>query len=139
MTTGLGFMLFMGGILYRLFGGGDGEPMSQGDVEDLARRTAFHSRSSVARASAYRFKGKSAGSSCHDSFTIKEAKAAWKQRAWRDSLRWRANFIVMAGVFFFAVGLFSIFIIIGTGGIKLLCAGAIMYALVRTIIAFARS
>ena len=136
-TAALGFMLFMGGILYRIFGG-EGEPMSHADVEDLSRRSAFHTRPSFARASAYRFKGKSAGSSFHDSFSIKEAKAAWNQRAWRNSLRWRGNFVIMAGVLLLTVGLFGVFIVIGTGGIKLLCAGAILYALVRTIVAFAR-
>lgn len=137
-TAALGFMLFMGGILYRIFGG-DGEPMSHADVEDLSRRSAFHARPSFARASAYRFQGKSAGSSFHDAFSIKEAKAAWNQRAWRDSLRWRGNFVIMAGVLLLTVGLFGVFIVIGTGGIKLLCAGAMTYAGVRTIIAFARA
>jgi hypothetical protein len=136
--TALGFMLFMGGILYRIFGA-DGAPMSHADVEDLSRGSAFDRHPSLARASAYRFRGKSAGSSFSDAFSISEAKAAWKQRAWRDSLRWRGNFVVMAGAFLFTLGLFGIFIVIGAGGIKLLCAGAIGYALIKTIIAFARA
>jgi len=41
--------------------------------------------------------------------------------------------------FVFAVGLFGVFIVVGSGGIKLLCAGTIMYAVVRTIVAFAHA
>jgi hypothetical protein len=137
VTAVFGFTFFMGGILYRIFGGG--EPMSHADIEDLSRRASFQRRPSLARASAYRFRGKSAGSSFHDAFSIREAKAAWRQRAWRDSPRWRGNFAIMAGAFFLTVGLFGVFIVIGPGGIKLLCAGAIVYAIVRIIIAFARA
>jgi hypothetical protein len=131
-----GFVLFMGGILYRIFSGG--EPMTHAEVEEQARRVAFEHRPAFARRSTYRLKGRSAGSSFYDQFSIKEAKEAWKQRAWRSSLRWRGNFIIMGGAVFLALGLFGIFVVIGTNGIKLLLGGAIVYAAVRTIVAFAR-
>lgn len=138
-TTVLGFALFMGGILYRIFSGG-GTPMSHTDVEDLSRSMMDSQRlPNFARASKYRFKGRSAGSSFNDQFSIREAKDAWKQRAWRTSVRWRGNFMIMGGVLLFATGLFSIFVVIGANGIRLLCGAAILYALVRTFIAFARA
>lgn len=138
-TMALGFALFMGGVLYRIFSGG-GTPMSHTDVEDLSRSMMDSQRlPNFARASKYRFKGKSAGSSFHDQFSIREAKEAWKQRAWRDSLRWRGNFVIMGGAFLFALGLFSIFIVIGPNGIRLLCGATILYAVVRTFVAFARA
>jgi hypothetical protein len=136
-TTALGFALFMSGILYRIFGGG--ERISHADVEEQARRVAYERRPAFARASTYRFKGKSAGSSFHDEFSMREAKEAWKQRAWRESLRWRGNFVIMGGAFLLAFGLFGIFVVVGSNGIKLLCGGAIVYAAVRTIVAFMRA
>jgi hypothetical protein len=138
-TTAVGFVLFMGGILYRIFSGAT-EAMTHLDVEDLSRSMLDSQRRPyVARASKYRFKGKSAGASFHEQFSIKDAKEAWRRGAWRDSLRWRSNFVIMGGALLLATGLFSIFVVIGTNGIKFLCAGAIMYAAARTIIAFARA
>ncbi len=138
-ATVVGFALFMGGILYRIFGGNT-EAMSHADVEDLSRSMLDSQRRPYfARASKYRFRGKSAGASFQDEFSISEAKAAWKQRAWRDSLRWRGNFVIMAGALIFGLGLFSIFVVVGPDGIRLLCGGAVIYSAVRTIIAFARA
>lgn len=137
--TALGFALFMGGILYRIFSGG-GTPMSHADVEDSLRSTRItRGQPYFARASTYRFKGRSMGSSFSDAFSIKEAKQAWHERAWRDSPRWRGNFLVMTGALLLAVGLFGIFVVIGTNGIKLLCGGALLYAMTRTVTAFARA
>jgi hypothetical protein len=134
----IGFVLFMGGILSRIFGGA-GRAMSHSDVEDLRSVRQAPGGGSVARASAYRFSGRSAGSSFHDQFSLKEAKAAWREGAWRTSPRWRANFVVMAGVLLFTVGLFGIFVVTGPAGIKLLFAAALLYAGVRIAVAFARA
>ncbi len=137
-ATAVGFVLFMGGILYRIFGG-KRAPMSRADVEDHLRSVAFKTQPYLVRASMYRFKGKSTGSSFHDQYSIKEAKEAWKQRAWRTSLRWRGNFVIMGGVLLFATGLFSIFVVTGANGIRFLCGAAILYALIRTFVAFRRA
>jgi Protein of unknown function (DUF3592) len=137
-TTVVGFALFMGGILYRIFGGAS-EAMTHRDVENLSRSMLDSQRRPyVARASKYHFKGKSAGASFHDQFSIKEAKEAWRRRAWRHSLRWRSNFVIMGGAMLLAAGLFSIFVVTGPNGVKFLCAGAIIYGAARTIIAFVR-
>jgi hypothetical protein len=136
--TFLGFALFMGGIVYRIFFGGDSTPMSHADVEDMGRRVR-ETGPAVARAGTYRFRGRTGGASFSDEFTVREAKQAWRRRAWRTSVRWRSNFVVMAGAFMLGLGLFGIFLVIGPLAIKLLLGAAVAYAAVRTIAAFARS
>lgn len=137
--TVLGFLLFMGGILYRIFGP-DGEPMTHEEIEDLSRSAGIDSRPSVAaRVSAYRFRGRSAGTSFGEGFNLREAKEAWRQRAWRTSPRWRANFVVTAGALLFVVGLFGFLVVGAPAGIKLLYVGVIVYAAVRLIVACTRT
>lgn len=138
-TTFIGFALFMGGILYRIFFGGGGTPMSHADIEDLSGRVRQSPGPAVARAYGYRFRGRSAGSSFGDRFTVSEAKAAWRRRAWRTSARWRSNFVVMGGVLLFMTGLFGIFMVTGPAGIKLLLGAVLAYVATRTIGAFARA
>jgi hypothetical protein len=87
----------------------------------------------------YRFRGRSAGSSFSDRFSLREAKDAWRRRAWRTSPRWRSNFVVMLGVALFVIGLFGTFIVIGPNGVRLLCTAALVYAAFRTIVAVARA
>jgi hypothetical protein len=136
--TVVGFMLFMSSVLYRIFGGA-GEPMTHAEVEDLERSVRIDARPVFARVSRYRFRGRSAGSSFSETFTVREAKDAWRQRAWRTSPRWRANFTTLTGVMLFAPGLFGIFIVMGPNFVKLLCGVALAYAAVMTISAFARA
>jgi hypothetical protein len=136
--TVVGFVLFMGSVLYRIFGGA-GEPMTHADVEDLSRNVRMDARPSIAGVSAYRFRGRSAASSFAETFTFREAKDAWRQRAWRTSQRWRANFIVMVGVALLVPGLFGIFIVIGPMGIKLLLGAGVIYAAVRITAALVRA
>jgi hypothetical protein len=136
--TVLGFVLFMGAILYRIFGP-DGEPMTHTEVEDLSRNVGIDSRPVAARVSAYRFIGRSAGTSFGEGFNLREAKEAWRQRAWRTSPRWRANFVVTAGALLFVVGLFGFFVVGAPAGIKLLYVAIILYAAVRLIVACTRT
>jgi hypothetical protein len=136
--TAAGFALFIGGILYRLFGGED-EPTSDAGAEDLSQSVNMDAQPAAARFSAYRFRGWSAGASAHDEFNLKEAKEAWRQGAWRASPRWRANFIVTAGALLFTVGLFGFFVVGAPAGIKLLYVAVILYAAVRLIVAFTRA
>jgi hypothetical protein len=136
--TVIGFALFIGGILYRIFGG-EGEPMTHAEVEDLSRDVGMDARPAAARFSAYRFRGWSAGASVHEEFNLKEAKEAWRQGAWRTSPRWRANIVVTAGALLFTLGLFGFFVVSAPVGIKLLYVAVILYAAVRMIVAFTRA
>jgi hypothetical protein len=87
----------------------------------------------------YRIFGGTEGSSFHDEFSLTEAKQAWRRRAWRTSLRWRANFLMSFGVLNLTVGLFGIFAVMGPAGFKLLFAAGVVYAGTRMIVAFARA
>jgi hypothetical protein len=134
----VGFALFMGAILYRIFGP-EGEPMSHAEVEDLSRNVGIDAAPAAARVSTYRFRGRSAGASFSDQFTLREAKEAWRQGAWRTSPRWRANIVVTVGALLFTVGLFGFFVVGAPAGIKLLFLAAIVYGVVGTIVRFARA
>ncbi|HXG05078.1 MAG TPA: DUF3592 domain-containing protein, partial [Candidatus Binatia bacterium] len=120
----MGFVLFMGSIFYRIFGGA-GEPLTHAEVEDLQRSVRLEAQPVAGRVAMYRFRGRSAGASFSDAFTLREAKQAWRQRAWRASPRWRANFVVLAGAALFVTGMFGIVIVLGPAGIKLLFGAAV--------------
>jgi hypothetical protein len=139
-TIGLavvGFVLFMGSVVVRIFGGA-AEPMTASEVEDLSR-SGMEARPVFGRVTRYRFRGRSAGSSFSEKFSLREAKEAWRRRAWRTSPRWRSNFVVALGVMLLTIGLFGTFIVIGPNGIKLLCAAALVYAAVRAVVGVVRA
>jgi hypothetical protein len=138
VTTTAGFVLFMGSILYRIFGGA-GEPMTHAEIEDLQRGVRLEARPVAGRLAVYRFRGRSDGASFSDAFTLREAKQAWRQRAWRTSARWRANFAVLAGAALFGTGMFGIVIVLGPAGIKLLFGAAALYAAVMIVSATVRA
>lgn len=64
---------------------------------------------------------------------------AWRQRAWRTSARWRANFAVLAGAALSVTGMFGIVIVLGPAGIKLLFGAAALYAAVMIVSASVRA
>jgi len=136
--TVIGFMLFMGGIVYRLFAD-EGGPVTGAEDAGRARSSAFDAEPVAARLSVYRFRGRGAGASASEGFTLHEAAHAWRRRAWRTSPRWRANFIVTAGVALFVIGLFGFFVIGAPAGIKLLFIAAVVYAAIRLRLAVAQA
>ncbi|MCC7353492.1 MAG: ABC transporter ATP-binding protein [Anaerolineae bacterium] len=66
-------------------------------------------------------------------------KEAWRLRAWRYDRSWRIFFVMMAGALLMVVGLFGFFVVIGPPLVKLLCGGALLYALGRTAWGFRRA
>jgi hypothetical protein len=128
----------MGSIVVRTFGVA-AEPMTATEVEDLARSVNLEARPAFGRVTRYRFRGRSAGASFSDRFTLREARHAWRSGAWRTDPRWRSNFVVMVGVMLLTIGLFGTFIVVGPNGVKLLCAGALLYAAGRTVAGLVRS
>jgi hypothetical protein len=134
----VGFALFMGSIVVRIFGSAT-DPLTATEVEDLSRSVNMEARPVFGRVTRYRFRGRSAGSSFSERFTLREAKAAWRQGTWRADSRWRSNFVVMLGVMLLTVGLFGTFIVVGPNGVKLLCAAALAYAAGRTVAALIRA
>jgi hypothetical protein len=134
----VGFLLFMGGILYRIFAS-TAEPITHTQMEDLSRNVNVDAEPAAARVSAYRFRGPSTGAAFADQFTLREARAAWRQRAWRKSPRWRANLVVAAGALLFTVGLFGFFVVGAPAGIKLLFVAVLLYGAVRLVAALRRA
>lgn len=79
------------------------------------------------------------GSSYYNRFSIQEAKDAFRRRAWRDSARWRVNFVVMAGVPLLAIALFGLLIVLAPNGIRFLCGAALTYSMAAAGIAIVRA
>lgn len=134
--TVVGFVLLMGMAIHMVLS--RGRPMSKREIDGLAARR-LTSQPALFRRSAYRSHGTAAGAQAEDSASFAEVKAAWRARAWRVSPRWRRLFAGLIGTAFLATGLFGLFIVIAPPGIKLLCGGALLYAWVRGITAFARA
>jgi hypothetical protein len=63
--------------------------------------------------------------------TTEEVRAAWRRRSWQSSQRWRTFFLMMLGGGLVAVGVTSLFILIGPPFIKVLMVGLAAYAVVR--------
>jgi len=70
--------------------------------------------------------------------TVAEIKRAWRSGAWRTR-PWRPLFAGLAAAPLMAGGLFGLGVVLAPAGIKALCAGALLYAAVRTAGAFARA
>ena len=134
--TAVGFVLLMGMAIHMVLS--RGTPMSKREIDALAARR-LTSRPALWRRSAYRSRGTAVGAQAEDSASFAEVKAAWRARAWLVSARWRRLFAGLIGAAFMATGMFGLFVVIGSPGIKLLCGGALLYAWVRGISAFARA
>jgi hypothetical protein len=134
--TAVGFVLLMGMAIHMVLS--RGTPMSKREIDALAARR-LTSRPALWRRSAYRSRGTAVGAQAEDSASFAEVKAAWRARAWLVSPRWRRLFAGLIGSAFMATGMFGLFVVIGSPGIKLLCGGVLLYAWVRSIVAFARA
>ncbi len=134
--TVVGFILLMGMAIHLVLT--RGRPMSQREIEALAARR-LRAQPALWRRSVYRVRGTAVGAEGHDSASFAEIKAAWKLKAWQVSPRWRRLFAGLLGTAFLATGLFGTACVLGPAGIQLLCGGALLYAWVRSVVAFARA
>ncbi len=135
--TAMGFVMFMGGLIHMMLVAGT--PMSPAEVEALMARNMLSGRPGAWRAARYRFKGETVGREGGEEWSLLEMKEAWRIGLWWRDPVWRRRFIIVAGVFIMMTGGFGIVIVQGPPGIKLLAAGAVLYALVRTAWAFLRA
>ena len=114
-------------------------PMSHGEVE-----------ASIAQARAQRglplwsrWFYRHAGPTLGGSFAVEAPLAAMKQAgrtgAWRHQPVWQLAYLMGLGALLMLVGLFGIGIVLGPPVIRLICAGALAYALVHTAWAFAKA
>jgi hypothetical protein len=137
ITAGvIGFILFMGGVIHMVLT--SGTPMSRREIEELSARN-LNPQPALLKASGYRHYGPAVGAQAEESVTLAEVKAAWRARAWQVSPRWRRLFLIQIGVALLVIGLFGSLFVLAFPGLKLLLGGALVYAVVRTVIAFIRS
>ena len=66
-------------------------------------------------------------------------KEAWRRSSWRYDRRWRLLFVMMLGAICLFFGMFGLFIVVGSPGVKFLMISIILYAVVRTIWSFSRA
>ena len=74
-----------------------------------------------------------------DRASFRRVKEAWQKREWKENPRWQRLFLMMLGGILMTIGLFGLLFVIGPPFIKLLSALAVVYALVRSVGAFARA
>jgi hypothetical protein len=98
-----------------------------------ARKASFTSARSA------RQESRRAGAQVHDEFALRALKSALAAGAWRVDPVWRRRVLITAGALLLAVGLFNIPIVLAPMTVRLLCAGALLYALVRALWAFRRA
>ena len=133
----LGFAVFMGGILSMLME--SGEPMTHEEIEAAIAQRRGASEPAVWRASAHRVFGPAAGQQAANETTFAGMKDAWRSGEWHRDPQWRRLFLVASGAALLSYGLFGLFLVIGPGPIKVLVAGALLYATVMTTRGFARA
>jgi hypothetical protein len=72
------------------------------------------------------------GSSFHVEAPVRSLKAAWRTGEWRANPVWRLGTLMGIGALLMTVGLFGLPIVLGPPFARLLAAGALAYAAVRT-------
>jgi len=106
----LGFTAFMGGVIY-------------GVVTGVRSRKLRDPISTPQQ---------SAGGGFHIEFSFREMKEAWRSGAWLTDRWWRFGFYMTAAATITVVGIFSVLFVLGHAGVRLVVAGALLYAVVRT-------
>ena len=71
--------------------------------------------------------------------SLANTKEAWRRGAWRHHREWRIFFSMMVGATLTLFGMFGLFIVIGSPGIKFLMSLLLAYALGRTVWALWRA
>jgi hypothetical protein len=133
----LGFVLFLGSAIAMVLA--EGRPMSRQEIEALERRALRRQLGAGAGRIAVRLPRLAVGAEAEDGASFADVKAAFRARAWEVSPRWRRLFLAMTGAAFLLVGLFGAGIVLAPAGFKLVLAGALLYAGVRTVRGFARA
>lgn len=135
--TALGFTVFMGSILSLLMV--SGEPMTHEEIEGAISQRRGAGEPAVWRASAYRVFGAAAGQQASNETSFAGMKDAWRSGEWRRDPQWRRLFLAASGAGLLFYGLFWLFLVIGPGPVKVLVAGAMLYATAMTTWGFTRA
>jgi len=126
-ASAIGWILVAGVIAYVVWT--QGKPMTDDEalkfMEDSASPPTIQ----------HRFMGKVKGSEFRTEVTFKEIKEAWQSGNWNNS-EWLPILLGLLAMIFIAFGMFGFFFVIGAPIVKLVCSGALFYAVIRTAWAF---
>ena len=123
-----GWVLLGGAFAYGLWT--QGKPMSEEEARRFMQTSAGRPR--MRR----RVFGPVAGWEFHEEVTVSEVKKAFRNGAWLREQRWRPIFVGFLALPLIAFGMFGFFFVIGAPLVKVMCAGALVYATIRTVWAF---
>jgi hypothetical protein len=129
--TILGFAVFMGGAVY--YSIKSGRPPGDGGVEETARQ-GMYAKMGFSR---YWFWGRTWSRGFSDEFSIHEAKTACSR--WWSELRWQRAFVIGTAALTMGFGLFGVIGVLSPVSVKVLIAGALLYALARSAWAVLRA
>jgi hypothetical protein len=120
-------------------GRGFGRPMTHEEFEGLAARTQILGPGK--RFSKARFRGKLAGVVVPETtWSFHDLKESWRSGAWRTDSHMQRKYFVTAGGSLFVLSGFTLFaVLFQPPSVKLMLLGAVVYALVRLVLAFWRS
>ena len=138
-AAGVGLVLFIGGAVAMVLA--RGVAMSREEIEELERRMMRLKAGPPTALSwaAVRVPKVAVGAEVEETATFSEIKAAFRARAWRVNGYWRRFFSMMIGALLLAIGLFGVAVVLGSPVVKLLFAGATLYATIRLLWGFARA
>ncbi len=124
----IGWILMAGAIAYGLWA--RGKPMTE---EEALRFMETNAGSPTINR---RFKGQAKGREFRAEVTFKDVKEAWQSGDWRRDSSWWPIFVGLLALTLIAFGMFGFFFVIGAPLVKLICAGALAYAVMMTVWAF---
>jgi hypothetical protein len=127
----VGWALLIGAFVLGIIG--QGRPMSEEEAK------AFMSTRAGSPRRKGTFRGKAAGREFRMAATFREIKDTVRTGNWRHDPSWWPILIGLVGLPLAAYGMFGYFVVIGQPLVKLLCAGALAYATVRTVWGFWRA
>jgi hypothetical protein len=138
-AASVGLVLVIGGAVAMVLA--RGVAMSREEIEELERRMMRLKAGPpmALRWAAVRVPKAAVGAEDEDVATFSEIKAAFRARAWQASPYWRRFFSMMIGALLLAIGLFGVAVVLGPPAVKLLFAGAMLYAAIRLLWGFARA
>ncbi len=131
ITIGLAVIGWL--LLIVAFGGGiwsQGRPMTDDEAQEFMSTSAGNPR--IKR----KMWGKGVGREFRGTATFREIKDTIRTGVWLHGSSWWPILIGLVGLPFAAYGMFGFFVVIGPPLVKVICAGALLYATIRTVWGF---